>query len=49
MKTTRKIFGLVWAVCVGAACLLPVYAEDYSNTEEWYTKCKKPKKSEIDV
>ena len=49
MKTTRKIFGLVWAVCVGAACLLPVYAEDYSNTEEWYTKCTKPQTSESDV
>ncbi len=50
MKKIMKQFSSAVAVAaVAGTCLLPVHAEDYSNTEEWYTKCTKPQSSAEDV
>lgn len=50
MKLKEKFTGfLVSASLAAAGCLpavmMPVYAEDYSDTEYWYSQCTKPQTS----
>lgn len=50
MKLKEKLTGfLVSASLTAAGCLpavmMPVYAEDYSDTEYWYSQCTKPQTS----
>ncbi len=48
-KYFKQIAGSLAAISISVACLLPVYAEDYSDTEAWYDKCTKPQTSQSDV